>query len=267
MVQVLKLMFPYLRPFWKQSLIAVLLALPLSAIKAYEAYLVKDVFDKGFAPGSPPEEAWRLAAILVGLGILNYPLRYFHYFGLRMVVDRCTCTIRRQLFLMCLYLEMVMKTAVSFNPQDQHSHSQEHAGLFAVLSNALFHLDQALAEQNFHWRSHLLLFLSKFLHHLGVMPDESSCVFCGNALEGDVIAPLVQEQGGFACQDCVREANISTHNPLPVRPLLARAVRTSFKDWRDIPEVPAPVNVQLMQFWSYHLHVKLPELASYRLLF
>lgn len=98
MVQVLKLMFPYLRPFWKQSLIAVLLALPLSAIKAYEAYLVKDVFDKGFAPGSPPEEAWRLAAILVGLGILNYPLRYFHYFGLRMVVDRCTCTIRRQLF-------------------------------------------------------------------------------------------------------------------------------------------------------------------------
>lgn len=169
--------------------------------------------------------------------------------------------------LMCLYLEMVMKTAVSFNPQDQHSHSQEHAGLFAVLSNALFHLDQALAEQNFHWRSHLLLFLSKFLHHLGVMPDESSCVFCGNALEGDVIAPLVQEQGGFACQDCVREANISTHNPLPVRPLLARAVRTSFKDWREIPEVPAPVNVQLMQFWSYHLHVKLPELASYRLLF
>lgn len=98
MVQVLKLMFPYLRPFWKQSLWAVLLALPLSALKAYEAYLVKDVFDKGFAVGSAPEEAWRLAAILAGLGLLNYPLRYFHYYGLRMVVDRCTCAIRSQLF-------------------------------------------------------------------------------------------------------------------------------------------------------------------------
>lgn len=169
--------------------------------------------------------------------------------------------------LMCLYLEMVMKTAVNFNPNDLSGSTTEHGGLFAVLSNALFHLDQAIAEKDFHWRSHLLLFLSKFLHHLGVMPDESSCVFCGEALEGDVIAPLVQEQGGFACQDCVRQAGLHTGAPLPVRPLLARAVRTSFKDWRQIPDVPAPVNVQLMQFWSYHLHVKLPELASYKLLF
>ena len=169
--------------------------------------------------------------------------------------------------LTCLYLEMVMKTAVGFNPQDIHGTNREHAGLFAVLSNALFHLDQALGEKNFHWRSHLLLFLSKFLHHLGVMPDESSCVFCGAPLEGDVIAPLIQDQGGFACQDCVIQSNIHAGAPLPVRPLLARAVRTSFKDWRQIPEVPLPVNIQLMQFWSYHLHVKLPELASYQLLF
>ena len=169
--------------------------------------------------------------------------------------------------LTCLYLEMVMKTAVNFNPLDQYGSNKEHAGLFAVLSNALFHLDQALAEKDFHWRSHLLLFLSKFLHHLGVMPDESSCVFCGVELEGDVIAPLVQDQGGFACQECVQQANLSVGNPLPVRSLLARAVRTSFKDWRQIPEVPLPVNVQLMQFWSYHLHVKLPELTSYQLLF
>lgn len=98
MLQVLKLIIPYLRPFWKQSLTALLLALPLAALKAYEAYLVKDVFDKGFAPGSPSDEAWRLAALLVALGVINYPLRYFHYFGLRMVVDRCTCAIQARLF-------------------------------------------------------------------------------------------------------------------------------------------------------------------------
>lgn len=98
MVEVLKLMFPYIRPFWKQALVAALLALPLAAIKAYEAYLVKDIFDKGFSAGSTNEEALKLAAILVGLGILNYPLRYFHYFGLRMIVDRAACQIRSKLF-------------------------------------------------------------------------------------------------------------------------------------------------------------------------
>jgi subfamily B ATP-binding cassette protein MsbA len=91
-------MFPYLRPFWKEALFASLLAFPLSAIKAYEAYLVKDVFDKGFAPGSDFSDARNLALLLVGLGILNYPLRFFHYFGLRMVVDKSTILIRAKIY-------------------------------------------------------------------------------------------------------------------------------------------------------------------------
>ena len=91
-------MFPYLRPFWKEALIASLLALPLSAIKAYEAFLVKDVFDKGFAPGSDFSEARNLALLLIGLGVLNYPLRFFHYFGLRMVVDKSTQRIRSKIY-------------------------------------------------------------------------------------------------------------------------------------------------------------------------
>ncbi len=98
MLAVLKLMFPYIRPYWKQALLASLLALPLAGIKAYEAFLVKDIFDKGFSAGSSSEEAWKLAALLVGLGVLNYPLRFFHYFGLRMIVDRCVCALRAQLF-------------------------------------------------------------------------------------------------------------------------------------------------------------------------
>lgn len=98
MFNVLKLMFPYLRPFWKEALLATLLAFPLAAIKAYEAYLVKDIFDKGFAAGSTSGDAWNLALILVGLGILNYPLRYFHYFGLRQVVDKSTRLIRSRIY-------------------------------------------------------------------------------------------------------------------------------------------------------------------------
>lgn len=98
MISVIKLMFPYLKPFWKQALAAAILALPLAAIKAYEAYLVKDIFDKGFSETSTTEDALYLAALLSFLAILNYPMRYFHYYGLRMVVDKFTCRIRSQLF-------------------------------------------------------------------------------------------------------------------------------------------------------------------------
>jgi subfamily B ATP-binding cassette protein MsbA len=98
MLKVLKLMFPYLRPYWKEAVFASILALPLSAIKAYEAYLVKDIFDKGFAAGSTSEDAFRLAIILVSLGIVNYPLRFFHYYGLRQVVDKSTRLIRSKIY-------------------------------------------------------------------------------------------------------------------------------------------------------------------------
>lgn len=98
MLKVLRLMFPYLRPFWKEAALAAVLVLPLSAIKAYEAYLVKDIFDKGFAPGADFSDARNLALILIGLGIINYPLRYFHYFTLRMIVDKSTRRMRARIY-------------------------------------------------------------------------------------------------------------------------------------------------------------------------
>lgn len=98
MLQLLKLMFPYLRPFWKEAVFAALLAFPLSAIKAYEAFLVKDIFDKGFSPDSTFADARNLALILIGLGLINYPLRYYHYFGLRQAVDKATRKIRSHIY-------------------------------------------------------------------------------------------------------------------------------------------------------------------------
>jgi recombinational DNA repair protein (RecF pathway) len=169
----------------------------------------------------------------------------------------------RAFALLCLYLEMSLKTAVTHHPG---GNATEHAGHFGVVSNALFHLDQALAEKSFAWSTHLTLFLTKFLHHLGILPDEASCVFCGEALGEDPSTPLVADQGGFACAACAAAASLPA-SLRPVRPFLAQAVRTRFQDWRAMPEVPPEVNVQLMQFWGHHLNVRLPDLASYRLLF
>jgi len=91
-------MFPYLRPYWKEALLCALLAIPLSGIKAFEAYLVKDIFDKGFSADSTFAEVRNLALILIGIGVVNYPLRFFHYFGLRQMVDKATRGVQSVIF-------------------------------------------------------------------------------------------------------------------------------------------------------------------------
>ncbi len=167
----------------------------------------------------------------------------------------------RAFALACLMLEMTLKTAVPFHPGDAEGHG-EHEGAFKVLSNALFHLDLALERGDFRWEAHLLLFLAKLLLQLGILPDEDACAHCGGGLGEEADAPLVVEHGGFACRNCAAGAPGE-----PARALLALGVRCRAADWHGVPAVPAPVNVRLMQFWAWHMHVKLPELASYRLLF
>lgn len=82
----------------KLAVAATLCSVPLAAIKAYQAYFVKNVIDGIFTPQATEAYAIELAMILVGLGIINYPFRYLHFFGMRMVVDRATCDIRKAIY-------------------------------------------------------------------------------------------------------------------------------------------------------------------------
>ena len=98
MIELLKLMYPYLRPYLRFAILASLCSIPLAAIKAYQAYFVKNVIDGIFDPAATTEYALQLGGILVGLAVINYPLRYFHFFGLRIVVDQATCDIRQDIY-------------------------------------------------------------------------------------------------------------------------------------------------------------------------
>lgn len=91
-------MFPYIKPVWKQVLGAALCSIPLAGIKGYQAYLVKDIIDKGFSPDARFEDALYLAGILMALGVLNYPFRFYHFFGMKFAVERATCQIRDKIF-------------------------------------------------------------------------------------------------------------------------------------------------------------------------
>lgn len=98
MLKLLKLMLPFLRPYTKLAIAATLCSLPLAAIKAYQAYFVKNVIDGIFSADATEAYAFELAGILIGLGLINYPFRYLHFYGMRTVVDRATCDIRRAIY-------------------------------------------------------------------------------------------------------------------------------------------------------------------------
>jgi len=98
MFLLLKQMFPFLRPYLKYAIAATLCAFPIAAIKAYQAYFVKNVIDGIFDPNATEQYAYQLAGTLVALALINYPFRYFHFFGMRMVVDKATCDIRAEIY-------------------------------------------------------------------------------------------------------------------------------------------------------------------------
>ncbi len=98
MIDLVRTLIPYLKPHWNRVIASLVLAFPLAAIKTYQAFLVKDIFDKGLSDKATFDEAMILAAVLLGLGILNYPFRFFHFYWIRYVVDSATCTVRSDLY-------------------------------------------------------------------------------------------------------------------------------------------------------------------------
>lgn len=98
MIELFKKMYPYLRPNLKLAILSALCSIPLAAIKAYQVYFIKNVIDGVFEKTATLDYAFKLGAILIGLGILNYPFRYLHFYGMRLVVDRSTCNIRRDIY-------------------------------------------------------------------------------------------------------------------------------------------------------------------------
>lgn len=98
MLNLLKLMYPFLKPYLGYAIVATLCAFPVSAIKAYQAYFIKNVIDGIFDPAATEQYAFQLGATIIGLAVLNYPFRFFHFFGMRMVVDQATCDIRHAIY-------------------------------------------------------------------------------------------------------------------------------------------------------------------------
>jgi len=94
----IKRLIPYVEPHKGKVIGSVLFSFLLAGIKFCQAYMVKPIFDKGLSEHASFNDAILLAGILLGLGLINFPARFFHFYWIRYVVDKATCSVRSEIF-------------------------------------------------------------------------------------------------------------------------------------------------------------------------
>lgn len=88
---------PYLKPFWPLILLAAVLAIPLAALRAAPAPMVKYLFDEILIQ-KDQRELLLFPVIFIGLYVVNFVVRFVHYYALRVVVARVNQRIKNDLY-------------------------------------------------------------------------------------------------------------------------------------------------------------------------
>lgn len=162
------------------------------------------------------------------------------------------------LCLLSFYLEVTSKLALSEDLKSQHG--DEFAGLFKVVSNAIFFLDDALAKDNFKLYNQLFLFLSKLTMELGILPDTDHCLFCEKEFDTNSMSLFIPAEGGFSCLDCNsnRDEFLSENRVLRTNYQVDRDLRLGFKkalslNFKDYIELE-PMNFTAAQSQFMHIN-------------
>lgn len=141
--RLLSQLLPYIRPYKTKVIGSIILSFALALIKFAQAYLVKPIFDKGLSQHATFEEAALLAGMLLGLGLLNFPCRFYHFYWIRYVVDRATCSVRSSIYVklqklpMSFYAKNKQGTLVSSILNDTQIFSQGFRGSIDLIREPL----------------------------------------------------------------------------------------------------------------------------------
>lgn len=96
-MKVLLKLKPYLKPFLGLIVLTVVLAVPLAALRAAPVPLVKYLIDE-LLVNKDPSFLVLLPLALVGVAILNFVIRFLHYYLMRVVIIRTNQKIRNDMF-------------------------------------------------------------------------------------------------------------------------------------------------------------------------
>lgn len=99
-----KQLYPYILPYKLKAFGAIFFGLCIAAISGLQLNLIKPIFDKGLSPEATNEEVYWLAGQLLVYGLLMFPCRFLHFYWLRFIMDRATCTVRENVFKKLIHL-------------------------------------------------------------------------------------------------------------------------------------------------------------------
>ena len=165
-------------------------------------------------------------------------------------------------YLMTLYFELIQKIAMPFNLGEK---DLDQAGNFSVLSNALFYMDESVQKKNFLPEQHLILFLVKFLYHLGIIPDTQFCGYCRTPLHEGKGVYFLPEHGQFSCRECYPGESSTDDRELMKNVL--QSYQTKYSEYADLKTYKFRDCDKLLLYFCQQFQLKPLELKSYKLLF
>lgn len=166
-------------------------------------------------------------------------------------------------YLSTFFFEFIKKVAP---PKELDFDDDSNAGLFKVLSNSLFFMDQAITKNEFHFETHMMAFLAKMIYELGISPDIDHCSFCQELLKDNHFI-LNVEQGGFACSACTDNFH---QEEIEASRLIHRSLHyfklTSFKELEQQDYLSKAQVHSLFNYICYHYGWDKNKFISYALL-
>ena len=91
-------LWPYIKPYKSMALAAFLLSFVLAALTGAQVKLIKPIFDSGLSGSATLKEVLTLSGLLLLLGVINFPARYFHFYWMRYVGEKMNSDMRSTLF-------------------------------------------------------------------------------------------------------------------------------------------------------------------------
>lgn len=172
------------------------------------------------------------------------------------------------------YLEVIQKLALS---ETDDIDFDEHEGIFNVLSNALYYLDNAVERSRVDYMTHLLLFFTKLIHHLGIAPNYEECQFCQKVFSEDDLCLLDIANGGFSCLECTSKMDeyLSDNRLLSEEYQAGRRFKRAFqkfslepyKNYQDFPSTSTGLVRASFHFLNYQFGFSEADYRTWKLLF
>ncbi len=168
----------------------------------------------------------------------------------------------RAFYLVCMYFELIQKFSIPFQQGTSDYDNNDHEGIFSVVSNALFYMEDSLVKKQFNAHQHLTLFMVKLLFHLGIMPDTDNCSYCQADLMENESVVFLAANGQFACHQCSQGDN---EKGFLLR--IKKGYQTKYQDYAAFLGTNFSECDKLIQYFCHQYHLRPVELKSYGLLF